>query len=247
MKSFGITFRNEFIKMLHRKKLYAGMIIAAVIPLAVVAANVLALGWNNAVVYREDLFRLVLGVYTPLILPLFAVSLVADAFTDEQSKGSMRMTILMPDSRTGHFAAKVACAVAGALTMLLTLWTANLAFGLILPSRGNWLLSVGMSILQALGSLFPILVVIGFSVLGAQIIKSASGLLLTLIGLALAMDISRLWIGELNGFLPVNWLGVGAGFIYLPIGSLLITLLSMLLWTVFTCGLALLRFERRMV
>ena len=112
MKSFGITFRNEFIKMLHRKKLYAGMIIAAVIPLAVVAANVLALGWNNAVVYREDLFRLVLGVYTPLILPLFAVSLVADAFTDEQSKGSMRMTILMPE-QDRSFSAKVACAVAG--------------------------------------------------------------------------------------------------------------------------------------
>jgi ABC-type transport system involved in multi-copper enzyme maturation permease subunit len=233
MNTFCITFKNEFIKMLHRKKLYAGMIIAAFIPLAVVTANVLALGWNNAVIYSEDLFRLVLGVYTPMILPLFAVSLVADAFSDEQSKGSMRISVLMPDSRTGHFAAKVTCAAAGALTMLLTLWTANLVFGLILPSRGNWLLSVGISILQALGSLLPILVVIGFSVLGAQIIKSTSGLLLTLIGLALVMDISRLWIGDLNGFLPVNWLGAGAGFVYLPIGSLLVTLLPMMLWTFF--------------
>lgn len=247
MKTFGITFKNEFIKMLHRRKIYAGIIIAAVIPLAIVAANVLTLGWNKAAVYREDLFRLALGIFTPLILPLFAVSLVADAFTDEQSKGSMRMSVLMPDSRTSHFAAKVTCAAAGSLAMLLTLWAANLVFGLILPSRGAWLLSMGISILQALGSLFPILVVIGFAVLGAQILKSASGLLLALIGLALAMDISRFWIGDLNGFLPVRWLGAGAGFIYLPAGSLLVTLISMLLWTVFTCGLALLRFERRMI
>ena len=247
MKIFGITFRNEFIRMLRRKKLLAGMIIAAAIPLAVALANVLALGWNNAVIYREDLFRLALGIFTPLILPLFAVSLVADAFIDEQSKGSMRTSVLLPDSRTGHFAAKVTCAIAGALTMLMTLWTANLIFGLALPSRGKWLLSMGNGILQALGSLFPILVVIGFSVLGAQILKSTSGLLLSLIGLAIAMDISRLWIGDLNGFLPVNWLGAGAGFIYLSMGSLLVTLVSMLLWTVFTCGLALLRFERRMI
>lgn len=247
MKTFGITFRNEFVRMLHRKKIYAGMIVAAIIPLAIVAANVLALGWNNAVIYSEDLFRLALGVFTPLILPLFAVSLVADAFIDEQSKGSMRMSVLMPDSRTSHFTAKTTCAFTGASAMMLTLWLANILFGLVLPSRGQWFLSAANSILQAVGSLFPILVVIGFSVLGTQLIKSSSGLMLALIGLALAMDLSRFWLGDLNGFLPVNWLGAGASFIYLPIGSLLLTLSSMLLWTVFTCGIALLRFERRMV
>lgn len=247
MRTFGITFINEFVRMLHRRKLYAGMIIAAIIPLAVVAANVFALGWNNAVIYSEDLFRLVLGIFTPLILPLFTVSLVSDAFIDEQLKGSMRISILMPDSRSGHFAAKTMCAFAGVSAMMLTLWLANILFGLFLPSRGGWLLSAGNSILQAVGSLFPILVVIGFSVLGTQIIKSSSGLILALIGLALVMDLSRLWLGSLNGFLPVNWLGAGANFIYLPIWNLLLTLSSMLLWTVFTCGIALLRFERRMV
>lgn len=247
MKTFGITLKNEFIRMLHRKKIYAGMIVAAIIPLAVVAANVLTLGWNNAAVYREDLFRLALGVFTPLILPLFAVSLVADTFIDEQSKGSMRMSVLMPDSRTGHFSAKIVCAFAGTTGMMLILWLSNIIFGLILPSRGGWLLSLGITILQALSSLLPILVVIGFSVLGAQILKSSSGLLLSLIGLALVMNMSRLWVGSFSGFLPVNWLGAGASFIYLPVGSLLVTLSSMLLWTVFTCGIALLRFERRMV
>ncbi len=247
MKTFGITFKNEFIRMLHRKKIYAGMIVAAIIPLAVVAVNILALGWNNAIIYSEDLFRLALGIFTPLILPIFAVSLVADTFIDEQSKGSMRMSVLMPDSRTGHFAAKIVCSITGAALMMLALWLSNILFGLLLPSRGQWLLSAGYSVLQALGSLFPILVVIGFSVLGAQLFKSSSGLLVTLIGLALAMNMSRLWLGRFNGFLPVNWLGAGADFIYLPIGNLLITLSSMLLWTVFTCGIALLRFERRMV
>lgn len=247
MKTFVITFKNEFVRMLHRRKIYAGMIVAAIIPLAVVAANVLALGWNNAVIYSEDLFRLALGVFTPLILPLFAVSLVADAFIDEQSKGSMRMSILMPDSRTGHFAAKITCVFTGALAIMMTLLLASILFGLVLPSRGEWLLSAGNSILQAAGSLFPILVVIGFSVLGTQLFKSSSGLMLALIGLAFVMDLSRLWLGGLKGLLPVNWLGAGANFIYLPIGSLILTLSSMLLWTVFTCGIALLRFERRMV
>ncbi len=247
MKTFRVTFINEFFRMLHRKKMYAGMIVAVIIPLTVVAANVLALGWNNSVVYREDLFRLALGLFTPLILPLFAVSLVADAFIDEQSKGSMRMSVLMPDSRTGHFAAKIICTIAGSAMMMLALWLSNLIFGLILPSRGGWLLSVINSLLQALGSLIPIFVVIGFSVLGAQLLKSTSGLLLSLIGLALVMNMSRLWLGGLNGFLPVSWLGAGANFIYLPIGSLLVTLSMMLLWTVFTCGIALLRFERRII
>ena len=233
--------------MLHRKKVYAGMIVAAIIPLATAMANILALGWNNAVIYCEDMFRLVLGIFTPIILPLFAISLVADAFTDEQSKGSMRMSVLMPDSRTGHFAAKVTCSVTGATMMMFTLWLSTLLFGLVLPSRGGWLLSTGNSILQAVGSLFPILVVIGFSALGTQLIKSSSGLLLALIGIAIAMDVSRLWLGRFSSFLPVNWLGAGANLIYLPVGSLLVTLMMMLLWTVFTCGIALLRFERRMI
>lgn len=247
MKTFGVTFKNEFIRMLHRKKVYSGMIIAAIIPLAVVVANILALGWNNAVVYREDLFRLALEIFTPLILPLFAVSLIADTFIDERSKGSMKVTVLMPDRRSGHFIAKIICAFSGSAMMMLVLWVSSLIFGLILPSGGGWLLAVTYSVLQALGSLFPILVVIGFSVLGTQILKSSSGLLLSLIGLAMAMNMSRLWLGKFYDFLPASWLGAGAGFVYLPIGSLLLTLSMMLLWTVFTCGIALLRFEQRMV
>ncbi len=247
MKTFGITFKNEFIRMLHRKKIYAGMIAAAVLPLAVILASVLTLGWSSAAVFREDLFRLVLGAFTPLILPLFTISLVSDSFIDEQSKGSMRMSVLMPDSRTGHFTAKISCAAVGAAMMMFTLWMASIIFGLLLPSRGGWLLMAGNSVLQALGSLFPMLVVIGFSVLGAQLIKSGSGLMLSLIGLALIMDISRFWLGGLNGILPVNWLGYGSNIIYQPALSLIVSLSSMLLWAVFTCGIAMLRFEKRMV
>ncbi len=131
--------------------------------------------------------------------------------------------------------------------MMLALLLSTLLFGLILPSRGGWLLSVGNAVFQALGSLFPILVVIGFSVLGTQFVKSTSGLFLTLVGFALVMNLSQFWLGSLNDFLPIRWLGAGANFIYLPFGSLCVTLLTMLLWTVFTCGIALLRFERRMV
>ena len=247
MKTFAITFKNEFLLMLHRKKLITGMIVAAIIPMAVALANVHALGWNQGLVFREDLFRLVLDVFTPLILPLFAISLVSDAFTDEQAKGSMRMSVLMPDSRTGHFAAKITSAVAGASLMMLSLLLSTQLFSLVLPSRGGWLLSVGNAVLQALGSLFPIFVVIGFSVLGTQFLKSSSGLFLALVGRAMVMNLSRLWLGNLNDFLPVKWLGAGANFIYLPFGSLCVTLLTMLLWTVFTCGIALVRFERRMV
>lgn len=245
--TFFITFRNETVKMFRRNKVYAGIITAAAIPLLVVLANIFALGRGNAAIFREDLFRLALGIFTPVILPLFAVSLVSDAFTDEQSKGSLRTSVLMPDSRTRHFMAKTTGAFTGAAAMAATLWLASNIFGLALPSRGDWLLSAGSSVLQAAGSLFPVIMVIGFAVLGTQFVKSSSGLFLSLAGLVLVMKMSRFFVGNLYYFLPVNWLGYGANVIYAPAGSLAMSLSMMLLWAVFTGGIALLRFERRMV
>ena len=247
MKYFGITFQNELIRMFHRKKLVTGMAVAAFIPMVVVLAKILALGWSTTFVYREDLFRLALSLYTPLILPLFSIVLTADAFIEEQSRGSLKTTLLLPDSRSGHFWAKLAGAFAGTAGMLLSLWFFSAVFSLALPSRGGWPISLGFGLLQGLASLLPILVVIGFSVLASQFIKSGSGMVLALIGLAIVMKLIPLWLGGLNGILPTAWLGFGANIAALQPVSVLHATAGMLLWSVFTCGLAIMRFERKMI
>ena len=247
MTHFGITLKNELIRMIHRKKLLAGILVAAIIPMLIVLGKVLALGWNVTLIYREDLFRMSLSLFTPLLLPLFSIVLVADAFIDEQSRGSLKTSILLPDSRSGHFMAKMAGSFAGATGMMVSLWFFSLVFGLALPSRGEWLLSLGMGLLQGLASLLPIIMVLGFSVLASQYIKSGSGMVLAMIGLALVMRLLPLWFGDLNSILPTTWLGFGDNIGYLSPSNILYALAIMLLWVVFTNGLAMYRFERKMV
>ncbi len=247
MKTFVITVQNEWIRMTHRKKLLAGVIVAFSIPVLLVLAKVLALGWQATLLYREDLFRLALSLFTPLILPLFAVALAADAFIDEQSKGSLKTTALLPDSRAGHFCAKIFSGLAGASVMMLALWLASLLAGLVLPSRGSWIGALAIGLLQGLASLLPIIVVLGFSVLASQYMKSGSGMILALIGLAILMKLSPLWLGNLSSMMPTVWLGFGANVHYLSLGSLLTVLWGILLWSVFTYGLAFMRFRLKRI
>lgn len=247
MKTFVITFQNELIRLYRRKKLIAGVVAAAFIPFGAVLLKVLTLGWQPTLIYREDLFRLALSILTPLVLPLFALGLTTDAFMEEQAKGSLKTSVLLPDTRTGHFAAKVLSCFTGTSLMMAALWLSSLISGMLLPSRGGYMLSLGIGLLQGTASLLPILMVLGFSSLASQWIKSASGMMLTLIGLALVMNLSPLWIGNLSTILPTNWLGFGSNIAYISTSALFQALSGMLLWTVFSGGLALLRFERRML
>lgn len=247
MNSFVTTLGNELTRLFHRKKLMAGVLTAALIPLAIVLIKALALGWSTTLLYREDLFRVALSLFTPLILPLFSVVLCADAFMDEQSKGSLKTSLLLPDTRWGHFIAKIISTFIASATMMLSLWFFTLVSGLLLPSDGGWLRTLGIGLLQSVASLLPILMVIGFSVLATQLFKSGSGMVLSLVGLAFVMKISPLWLGDLNGILPATWLGFGANITYLSFASFLYALAVMILWTVFTSGLGYLRFEKKMV
>lgn len=247
MRHFGITLRNELLRMTCRKKLLTGIVICAIIPMMIALANALALGRNITLIYREDLIRTALSLFTPLILPLFAIVLVADAFIDEQSKGSLKTTLMLPDSRNGHFMAKIISSLAGVSAMILALWFFSIVSGLALPSHGGWLLSIGMGLLQSIASLLPIIMVIGFSVLVSQFSKSGSGMVLTLIGLSLVMKLLPLWVGDLNRILPTAWLGFGANIGSLSMTSILYALAVMLLWTVLSGGIAIMRFERKMI
>jgi ABC-type transport system involved in multi-copper enzyme maturation permease subunit len=247
MSYLGITFQNELIRLMRRKKTLTGILIAALLPLVVVAASLLALGRDATVLYREDLFRTALSLFAPAILPLFAVVLVADAFLEEQSKGSLRTSLLLPDSRSGHFFAKLGSAFTGAASMILSLWLFSLAAGLALPSRGEWLATLGTGFLQGLASLLPVLMVLGFSVLASQLMKSTGGMILSLLGLALVLRLLPFWLGDPVGILPTSWLGFGANIGYLPPAGILRALAVTLLWAVFTGGLALFRFERRVI
>lgn len=247
MKSFTITFKNELIRMVHRKRIFAGLLVAAGIPILIVLAKVLALGWNITLLYREDLFRLALSFYTPFILPLFAIILIADTFNDEQSKGSLKTSILLPDSRSGHFMAKMAGSFSGVSGMVLSLWFFSIVMGLLLPSRGAWFLSICMGFIQSLASLLPIIMVLGFAVLASQFTRSGSGMVLLLILLSLVMRLIPLWIGDLNRLLPTSWLGFGSNISSLPLSSSFYAVAVMLLWSIFTSGLALFHFERKII
>jgi ABC-type transport system involved in multi-copper enzyme maturation permease subunit len=191
LSCFGITFKNELIRMFRRKKIIAGMIVAALIPIAAVLLKGLAIGWEITVINREDLFRTALSLFTPLVLPLFTIILAADAFMDEQSKGSLRTSVLLPDTRSAHFTAKTASAFAGAFFMVLALWLSSLVSGIAIPSRGEWLASAAFGLLQCLASLLPVLIVLGFAALATQCFKSVGGMIAVLLGLYIILKIKN--------------------------------------------------------
>lgn len=247
LSCFWITLKNELIRMFHRKKIIAGIVVTALIPILAVILKGVAIGWDIAVIYREDLLRTALSLFTPLVLPLFTIILAADAFVDEQSKGSLRTSVLLPDVRSAHFTAKAAGVFAGAFCMLITLWLSSLVSGLALPSRGEWLTSAAFGLLQCLASLLPVLIVLGFAALTAQLFKSVGGMIVVLIGLNIVLNILSLWLGGFSRLLPTAWLGFGANIGSLAANSILTAIAAAVFWSAITFGTAMLRFERRMV
>lgn len=245
--SFGVTFLNEIIRMLRRKKIIAGIIIAVLIPVAAVLLKGLAIGWDIAVIDREDLFRTALSLFTPLILPLVTIVLTADAFMDEQSKGNLRTSLLLPDVRSAHFMAKTGSVFAGALCMLFALWLSSVVSGIALPSRGEWLGSIAFGLLQSLASLLPVLIVLGFAALASQCFKSVGGMIIVLIGLYIISNILPLWLGNFSRLLPTAWLGFGVNIGYLAANTILTAAAGTVFWSAVTFGTAMLRFERRML
>lgn len=245
MKRFLITLTNEIEKMAKRRKWVAGMIVAMLIPLIPVVGDWLSSGVFTNLLWREDLYRISLSLFTPLLLPLFVIAMTADAFAAGKQGDSLRTSLLMPESRIGQFVAKTLSVVTGSAAILAAMGLSSIVFGLLLPTRGTMLTALVTGLMQLIVSLLPVIMLTAFAALAAQFLKSGSSVVLMLIAASLLLRMLPIWIDNISRVLPTSYVGYGAG--YIGLSSLIFATVVMLGWTVMAGGIAMMRFEKRMI
>jgi len=240
----GVMVRNEWIKQGTRRKIWIFGILSALLPVALaVLQGVLLPG--QAILAREDLFLTSLRLIAPLVLPLMAATLALDAFTDEIGKGSIRSTLFLPAGRATVYWAKALSILAGSAFATGTMWLSSVLSGLFLPGRDSWLVWLGTGLAATAASLLPTAFIIATVMVLAQFMKSAGGILVSLVIGSLGLNLLSFLVKDLAPVLPVTWLGYGASAMTLPPAGLLAAFAVLAAWTTLFGMAGWLRFERR--
>ena len=244
MNALTVLFRNEWGKQLARRKVLVFGIIAALAPiLLALLQNAILPG--RAILSREDLFSTGLNLLATLIFPLMAAVLALDAFTDEIAKGSIRSTLFLPAERSTIYWGKGLSAWAGSAFAIGCMWVSSLLTGLFLPGRDSFLLWFGAGFASFVASLVPMAMIVALVMGLAQWMKSAGGILLSLVLGSMVVNLLPLLVRGVSTILPTTWLRYGAVALSLPLSGWLAALAVLLSWTMVFGMAGWLRFEKR--
>jgi ABC-type transport system involved in multi-copper enzyme maturation permease subunit len=237
-------FRNEWFKQSKRRKLWIFAGITAMVPLVLAAlARVLLPG--QAILAREDLMATALRLLAPLVLPMMVAALSIDAFTDEIAKGSIRTTLFLPAGRTTVYWAKAMAILAGSAVAIEAMWAMSLVTGLFLPGRDSLFQWVGTGLSASMAALVPVAMIIAAVLALSQWLKSAGGILVSLILGSIVLNFLPLLAKGIGPILPTTWLGFGASAQTMTFAGLLSALVVLAAWTVLFAMAGWMRFEKR--
>jgi ABC-type transport system involved in multi-copper enzyme maturation permease subunit len=241
---FGAAFQNEWVKQSKRRKLWVFAAITALVPVALaVLQRVLLPG--QGVLTREDLMTSALRLLSPLVLPLMVAALSIDAFTDEMAKGSIRSTLFLPAGRAFTFWAKFMSLLAGSAVLIATMWGTTLLSGLFLPQRHALLLWASADLATGFAALVPVTLIIAAVLALSQWLKSAGGILVTLVLGSIALNALPFVVEGVDNILPTTWLGFGASAQTMNPTGLVLALAVLAAWTTLFSMVGWIRFEKR--
>ncbi len=241
---FSAMFRNEWFKQSKRRKIWIFALITALVPLALALLQRVLLP-GQVILAREDILTTALRLMAPLVLPLMAATLAIDAFTDEVAKGSIRSTLFLPAGRTTVFWAKALAVLSGSAVSIGTIWGVTLISGIFLPGRDPLLQWLGAGLATLVASLAPVAMVIAAVLFLSQWLKSAGGILVTLVLGSLALGILPFLVNGIGPILPTTWLGYGASAQTMSPMGLLSAFGVLAAWTTLFAMTGWLRFEKR--
>ncbi len=241
---FPAMMRNEWIKQAKRRKMWVFAGIAALVPLALAVLQRLLLP-GQSVLTREDVLSSALHLVAPLVLPLMAAALAIDAFCDEAAKGAIRSTLFLPAGRTAVYWAKAIAVLAGCGVLVGAMWGMTLIAGIFLPGRGPVFAWIGADLASGIAALAPAALIVGFVVMLSQWLKSAGGILVTLVLASIAVNFLPFLIKGIGPVLPTTWMGLGASVRTMSMTGALSALVVLVAWTVLFAMVGWLRFEKR--
>lgn len=244
MSVFSAMFRNEWIKQAKRGKTWVFAGIAALVPLALSVLQRLLLP-GQSVLTREDVLVSSLHLLAPLVLPLMVAALAIDAFSDEISKGGIRSTLFLPAGRAVVYWAKALAVLAGGGVLFGAMWGMTLIAGLFLPGRSPLLSWIGADLTTAIAALAPASVVVTLVMMLSQWLKSAGGILVTLVIGSIAVNLLPLLVKGIGPVLPTTWMGFGASVHTMSPAGALSALAVLAAWAVLFAMAGWLRFEKR--
>lgn len=242
--ALSAMFRNEWVKQSKRRKVWIFAGIMTLVPLALAMLQHMLLP-GQAILAREDLLTTALRLMTPLVLPLMAAALAIDAFTDEITKGSIRSTLFLPAGRATVYWAKALAVWGGTTVSIGAMWGITLISGIFLPGREPLLLWMGADLATILTSLAPAAFVIAAVLALSQWLKSAGGILVTLVLGSLALNFIPFLVKGIRPILPTTWLGYGASALTLSPMGLFSAFGVLAAWTTLFAMAGWMRFEKR--
>jgi ABC-2 type transport system permease protein len=194
-----IAIRNELKKLLNYKKFYVLLIIGLMFGcLTAVTSKLLSVGLGKA---TNNLIHLELGasltsildVFTLVYLPLLLFMAVTDLFVVEYHDLTIRFALMRPIKRFKLYAAKILAILIYAAGVIAAVFVIEVPVTLIfgtLPSISTIL----FSILAHIVALVPMCVMILFAAFMAQLVKSSSLLMFSMIFLCIFMFLVPLLI-----------------------------------------------------
>ena len=242
--AISAMFRNEWTKQSKRRKIWIFAGIVALVPLALAVLQCVLLP-GQAILAREDLLTTALHLLAPLVLPLMAAALAIDAFTDEIAKGSIRTTLFLPAGRATVYWAKALAVLAGSAVSIGAMWGMTLITGFFLPGRNPLIQWVGADLASFLAALAPAAMVIAAVLALSQWLKSAGGILVTLVLGSVVLNLLPFLVEGIGPILPTTWLGYGASAGTMAPTGLLSAFTVLAAWTTLFSMSGWLRFEKR--
>ncbi|MCX7748358.1 MAG: ABC transporter permease [Clostridia bacterium] len=204
MKSFYAGILSETDKIFGRKKTPAILILSTLITLLTwILIYYLKVDTGLWVIQGEDYPIKALGIFAGFILPLFVSMITIDLFSEEYTKGTIKVALLRPIARYKIYLAKiVAVGIYIAANLLLIFITSSIA-SLFLGVGDHLAASTLQNLAAYIMALFPLLLVAVISSFVSQFFKSGSGALAAMVLIYFILKLSPLLLPALSTFSPL--------------------------------------------
>ncbi|MDD4530851.1 MAG: ABC transporter permease subunit [Candidatus Gracilibacteria bacterium] len=230
--------RNEFIKLMSRKKYQVLIVLTFFLSIGINMLSTLGnVSTNSSLV--------VLSTITGFILPLMIAMAAADLFTAEQENGSIKAILTRPISRIKIFSSKILAIFIYSITSLLIGYLSSMIYSILLNFEG--LANIWEITLSYAVSIVPIFTIILFSAVISQLCKNSSSTVMMSVFSYMAIVVIGIIFSSISPMLFTSYMGwyklfIGASMPLASIFNILILLLGYIL-IFFAAGL--ISFEKK--